>query len=218
MTLAVSTSPANAISNLSDFIEEVRDELDDDGFPLTKIYRAIGRAEARFNRDLRVARMETAIAFNVTDEITELPLDFLEMRHVYREGSPDNPMRPMSPAGLRAQYRGRSGAPQAFAIENRQLQIAPVGSALLKLTYYQRIPALTIDNPQNWLLDAYPDLYLHQVLAILYNKLRDDAAAAMNLTIANDMIESANRAAFGAHWGAGPLVPSLVMQVRGARA
>jgi hypothetical protein len=217
MSLAINTSPANAISNLTDLVDEVRDELDNDALDLNKIYRAIGRAEARFNRELRVERMETEATLSITQEETDLPLDFLELRHIYVEGSPDNPLRSMSPAGIRALYLGQSGCPRAYAIENRRIIVAPVGSAVLTLNYYRRIPSLTVDNPANWLMGDMPDLYLHQVLAILYNKLRDDAAAQINQAAANEIIDSANRAAFSGHWGAAPLVPVLNRPVPGVR-
>lgn len=217
MSLATNTSPANAIANLTDLIEEIRDELDNDAFPLEKIYRALGRAEARFNRDLRVERMETEADLSITEETTDLPLDFLELRHIYVEGSPDNPLQSMSPAGIRSLYLGQAGTPKAYALENRRIIVAPVGSALLTLNYYQRIPSLTVDNPSNWLVEDMPDLYLHQVLAILQNKLGDHEAAVSNQAAADGIIESANRAAFSGHWGSAPLVPMLVRQVRGVR-
>ena len=216
MTLAFDTSPANAIANLADLIEEIRDELDNDAFDLNKIYRALGRAEARFNRDLRTERMETETDLSITDEETDLPLDFLEMRNIYAEGSPDNPLKSLSPAGIRSLYLGQSGTPSAYAIENRRIIVAPVGAALLTLVYYQRIPALTVDNPANWLIEDMPDLYLHQALAILYNKLRDDTAAQINQQAANAIIDSANKAALRGHWGGAPLTPVLIRQVQGA--
>jgi hypothetical protein len=197
MSLAFNTSPANSISNLTDLIEEVRDELDNETFALDKIYRALGRAESRFNRDLRVERMETEVALSIT------------------ESSPDNPLRSMSPAGIRALFQGQAGTPRAYAIENRRIVVAPAGSASLTLNYYQRIPSLTVDDPANWLVEDMPDLYLHQVLAILFNKLGDHGAAKANQIAADGIIESANRAAFSGHWGSAPLVPMLVRQVSG---
>jgi hypothetical protein len=215
MSLAFNTSPANSISNLTDLIEEVRDELDNETFALDKIYRALGRAESRFNRDLRVERMETEVALSITEEATDLPLDFLELRNIYVESSPDNPLRSMSPAGIRALFQGQAGTPRAYAIENRRIVVAPAGSASLTLNYYQRIPSLTVDDPANWLVEDMPDLYLHQVLAILFNKLGDHGAAKANQIAADGIIESANRAAFSGHWGSAPLVPMLVRQVSG---
>ncbi|WPZ05492.1 phage adaptor protein [Pelagerythrobacter marinus] len=217
MTIAVSTSPANSISNLSDLVAEIRDEMDDDAYPLDKINRAIGRAEAVFNRELRCPRMETEYVFTTSQEETDLPLDFLQLRSVYAEGSPDNPLTSMSPNGLRQLYRGISGVPMACAIENRRLVIAPVGETTLTILYYARIPALTDSNPTNWLLDEHPDVYLHQVLSILFNKTGDSERAALNLDIATSLLTQINDSGKKNRWGAGPLTPLGVTQVCGAR-
>jgi len=217
MTIAISTSPANTLSNLSDLVEEVRDEMDDSAYAVNRIYKAIARAEAVFNRDLRVPKMETETQIAVTSEATDLPLDFLQLRTVYQEGSPDSPLLSMSPAGLRGLYSGRAGTPHACAIENRRLIVGPVGETLLTLLYFARIPSLTDSNPTNWLLDEHPDVYLHQVLAILYNKQGDSERAALNLTIARDIIAAVNSSGSKNRWGAGPLVPMGIAQVYGAR-
>jgi hypothetical protein len=215
--VAFPTDPENYISNLTQLIEEIRDEMDDSSYPLDKIYRAIGRAEAMFNRQIRAPQMETEIDIGVTSEATDLPADFLALRSVYQEGSPDKALRSMSPAGLRSLYLGRSGTPQAYAIENMRLVIGPVGDASITLLYYAKLVPLTENNPTNWLLRDYPDLYLHQTLAILFGKTGDRERASDNLGIATALIEQINAAGRKARWGASPLTPSLVTQVAGTR-
>lgn len=216
-TIAFATDPDSYISNLTQLIEEIRDEMDDSGYSLDKIYRAIGRAEAMFNRQLRCPQMETETDLNVTSEATELPLDFIALRAVYLEGSPDNTLLAMSPAGLRYQYQGRDGTPKAYALENNRLLVAPVGNASVTITYYAKLVPLTDNNPTNWLLRDYPDLYLHQTLAILFGKTGDRERAADNLSIATALIEQVNNAGRKARWGSAPLSPVLVTQVPGSR-
>ena len=217
MVIAVSTSPDNAITNLTDLVAEIRDEMDDDGFDLDRIYRAIGRTEAVFNRELRCPRMETEYTFTTASEATELPNDFLQLRTVYAEASPDNPLDSMSPAGLRQRYRGEAGTAMAYALENRRILLGPVGETTLTIVYYARIPALTDSNPTNWLLNEHPDVYLHQVLAVLFNKTGDSERAMLNLNVARDLITSINEAGKKNRWGAGPLVPRGINQAWGAR-
>lgn len=209
--------PDNYITDLTQLVAEIRDEMDDDGYSIDKIYRAIGRAEAMFNRQLRVPQMETELDIGITQEATDLPADFLSLRSVYQEGSPDSPLRSMSPAGLRNAFLGRSGRPQAYALENMRLTVGPVGDAPITILYYTKLLPLTINNPTNWLLRDYPDLYLHQTLAILFGKTGDRERAADNLSIATALIEQANIAGRKARWGAGPLTPLLVTQVSGTR-
>ena len=111
----------------------------------------------------------------------------------------------------------QAGQPAAYALENRRIVVAPVGDAPLTMLYYALIPFLTDVNQSNWLLVEYPDLYLHQVLAILFAKIGDTDRAATNLSIATALIECANAAGRAARWGSSPLTPLLVKQVRGAR-
>lgn len=206
-----------ALENLTDLLAEVRDEMDDDTFSEERFYKAVARAEAVFNRQLRTPQMETRDTLAVTGEITDLPADFLELRAIYQEGSPDRVMHSMSPGGLRSLYYGQTGTPVAYAIVRQTLVVAPVGDATLKIVYYARIPALTSDAPTNWLMTEHPDLYLHQVLAILFNKISDSERATLNLSIANDLIADVKRSAQQSRWGAGPLVPRGIQQVWGAR-
>lgn len=205
------------IDTFSDLVAEIRDEMDDTGYSLDKIKRALTRAEAIFNRELRVPLMETELTLAVTTEAQSLPADYLGLRAIYREGDNDVTLRSTSPASLRMQYGGRAGTVAAYAIEGQSIIFGPVGSATVKMLYYARIPALTEENPANWLLLSDPDLYLHQTLAILFNKTGDRERAADHLGIASAIIEQLNNAGRKARYGAAPLSPSLVTQVSGSR-
>ena len=205
------------IDTFSDLVAEIRDEMDDTGYSLDKIKRALTRAEAIFNRELRVPLMETELTLAVTTEAQSLPADYLGLRAIYREGDNDVTLRSTSPASLRMQYGGRAGTVAAYAIEGQSIIFGPVGDASVKMLYYARIPALTEENPANWLLLSDPDLYLHQTLAILFNKTGDRERAADHLGIASAIIEQLNNAGRKARYGAAPLSPSLVTQVSGSR-
>ena len=216
-SIAFSTDPVSYITTLDELVAEIRDEMDDDAYSLEKIYRAIGRAEAMFNRELRVPQMETERDLTVTGEATSLPVDFLALRTIYQEGTPDRTLKSYSPAGLRALYEGRSGVPEAYALENRTVLVAPVGPTSLRVLYFARLVPLTENNATNWLLVEYPDLYLHQTLAILFAKTGDRERAADHQGLAFALIERVNAAGRNARWGAGPLAPVLVQQVAGGR-
>jgi hypothetical protein len=217
MSIAFATDPTGAIATLDDLVEEIRDELDDSGYSLTKIYRAIARAEAYFNRELRVPQMETEYSFSVNTESTDLPSDFLQMRAIYQQGSPDRALRSMAPDGMRRLFMGQTGIAAAYAIEGRRLIVAPVGDADLTMLYYAAIPPLNEGAPTNWLLVEYPDIYLHHVLAILFNKTGDGERGLVNMNMAVQLIEQANKTGRNARFGAGPLNPFLVQQVSGTR-
>jgi hypothetical protein len=69
------------------------------------------------------------------------------------------------------------GQPAAYAVVGQQIILGPVPDAeySILLDYYQRIPGLSEDNPTNWLLTAYPDIYLWGSLCMAEAFLRDDS-------------------------------------------
>ena len=98
MSIALPVYPAGTIASYAEFIAEIRDMQDNAAYDEPTIDRALRKAEAMFNRSLRSPDMETRIMFAITDELTALPADFLEMRFIFQDGSPDSPMTSMSPA------------------------------------------------------------------------------------------------------------------------
>ncbi len=214
MSIAINTSPANAIADLSDLVREIRDEMDDDGFDMARILRAITRAEAHFNRQLRLPRMEKSAILTTSNDGAELPLDYLAVLHVGCANTPDHLLLSTTPGNLAR----RDGLPMgAYAIEGRRIVVAASCPQYLRITYHARIPALTQDNPANWLLDHHADLYLHQVLAILFAKIGDTERASHNQAVADQVMVDVQRVGRRARFGAGPLIPAGMQQVRGVR-
>ncbi|MES2040472.1 MAG: hypothetical protein V4495_21850 [Pseudomonadota bacterium] len=65
----------------------------------------------------------------------------------------------------------------AFSVIGQQLQLAPIPDAAyqLELTYQQRIPALSTINTTNWLLAAFPNVYLYAALCAAQPFIMNDA-------------------------------------------
>lgn len=213
MSIAIPTFAPGAISNYSELVTEIRDMMDDADYSQTSIDRALRKAEAEFNRTLRTPDMETRAVFTIADELTALPADFLEMRFIFVEGMPDQPLASMSPSGMLSTYYGRSGIPVAYTIEGSNLRVGPVGTAAVEMVYYQRIPALSDAQVSNWLLRKHPDLYVAGVMYHLARRERDaegQAQAAQEVSALTDAIRTA---ALSARWGSAPLTPRGVQQV-----
>lgn len=218
MSLVVNAFAPGALASYDDLIAAVRDQLDDAAYPQDAIDRAIRMAEAYFNRELRTPEMETQVEIAVVDELTPLPADFLSLRSIYEVQNRSFPLLSTSPSALVKLYGRQSGTPAAYAIEGRQLHVAPIGEATLELNYYSTVPALTPDTPTSWLLLNHPDLYLWGVLWYLCQRDKDGAGAAQALQAVSSILQSIEAAATRNRWGAGPLVPKGMSQVRSARA
>ncbi len=171
MALAISPPKSGALTNYSDLIEEVRDQLDDDAYPEIRIERALRKAEAYFRRELPIGRAPVSVTVSVTDPSNDIaPTEVIEV------GDPDTESR------------------------------------------YEYLTPLTAASPTNWLLERHPDLYVAG--ALYYCHVRDGAVnqAAEALNAVGALLESARLYEIRSQWGRGPLIPTGIMQVRGARA
>ena len=107
-----------------------------------------------------------------------LPLDMLEMRRLILRSDPVTVLRYAAPDQLSADHASAAtGKPVAFSVIGQQLQLAPVPDAAyqLELTYQQRIPALSTINTTNWLLAAFPNVYLYAALCAAQPFIMNDA-------------------------------------------
>jgi len=217
MSIAIPTYAPGSITSYSELVTEIRDMMDDADYNQEAIDRALRKSEAEFNRTLRTPDMETRAVFTVSGDLTALPADFLEMRFIFVEGMPDQPLASMSPSGLLATYYGRSGCPMAYTLEGGNIRVGPVGTAAVEMVYYQRILGLTDAQVSNWLLRKHPDLYVAGVLYHLARRERDEAGMAQAANEVSTLMGSIQSAAQKARWGSAPLVTRGIQQVRGAR-
>ena len=66
---------------------------------------------------------------------------------------------------------------KGYSVVGTALLLAPAPSevgSVIKITYYQRLPALSVSATTNWLLTAHPDLYLFGTLTVASAFLKDD--------------------------------------------
>jgi hypothetical protein len=164
-------------------------------------------AEAEFNRALRCVQQETRDTLSVTSRYTALPTDFLEMRRIEYDNSPVYPLNSMTPYQQTA-YRQTepSGVPLYYSIVGTDLEVVPTQSSVtLDILYYAKIPALSDSNTTNWLLTAYPDLYLSECLRQVAIYTKDDASVARYGQQVADAIQTIKRNDVAKRWS-GPLV------------
>jgi hypothetical protein len=172
-----------------------------------------------FNRELRAFEMEKSALTNTASENTVLPSDYLAMRSIYIEGSPDRPLRGMAPSAISQEFDGSSGTPVAYTLSGGYLKLVPPPSddVLIRMDYWAKIDNLSTAAPSNWLLEKHPDAYLYATLfqaeAYLDNAVR--AGQWSQLTTA--CVDRINKTSRNDRYGAGPLVPNHVVQVSGSR-
>lgn len=124
-------------------------------------------AEARINRVLRVNRMLTRASATISDEFSAAPSDFAAPLSMRRKTSPYDQLEFLTPeqmANLKTTLP--SGNLTAYALVGTEFWFSPTPSDAedVELIYYAKVPALSTASPTNWLLTAYPDLYLRGAL------------------------------------------------------
>lgn len=218
MTIAIGLPSTSAIPDYATLISTVGDWLDRDDLG-AKIPVFIQMAEAMFNRELRTSDMEKSALLSATGEATDLPTDYLAMRAIYVEGSPDRPLRGLAPTAIRQEFDGSTGDPVAYTLVDGGLVLVPppADTTVLHLDYFARIEALNGATPSNWLLEKHPDAYLYATLFYAEAHLDNATRAGQWKALLDQTIGAVNRAARNDRFGAGPLVPNTVAQVFGSK-
>ena len=219
MSISLDTSSPSAIPDLDTLTVKAADWLDRSDLA-DKIPVFIALAEEMFNRELRSPEMEKTVTFQVADEDTPLPDDFLAMRAIYIEGSPDLPLKGMSPTALRQEFDGSTATPTAYALVAGGIRMAPPPSEpiLLTMDYFRSLAPLSVFAPSNWLLLKHPSAYLYAVLFFAESFLDNAIRAAQWKGLLDQVIGRINKTGRDNRYGAGPLVPNTIAQVWGSRA
>jgi hypothetical protein len=222
MSFSIAVLSPGAIPDRDTLIDAIQKWLDREGDTVVTdmIPMFIALAEAEFNRQLRCPDMEnTAPLMAAADEDTPLPSDYLAMRAIYVDGSPDRPLKAISPSAIRQNYDGTTGTPVAYALVSGVIRLAPppASQLLLRMDYWARIEPLSVLSPANWLLLGHPGAYLFMALAFAEDYLDNDVKAQKYLGWAQTIVQDINKAGRSDQYGAGALVPSTVNQVSGSK-
>jgi len=138
----------------------------------------IALAESNLNRSLRVRQMVKRLEDTVDEGFYTLPADFLEAKNVQITVSGRPQKLELITLGQAddVNMRTLSGTPKYFNITGNTLEIVPTTASFedIEITSYGKIPALSATVTSNWLLAAWPDIYLYGALSHSAPYLKDD--------------------------------------------
>ena len=150
--------------------------------------------EAVANRRLRVRQMETVATLTPSSGAAALPADYLTWRRVTWTGATPRELEYAHPSYLRALYPSApSGTPRLFTIEGATLTVRPADNTALAFDYFQKMPALSNASPSNWLLAAWPDLYLFGALAEAHGFVKDADSLALWAARRNELFDEIDK-------------------------
>jgi hypothetical protein len=110
---------------------------------------------------------ETTVTLTSVSGSVVLPDNFIEARRIAVAGKP---LQPVSVYGGLL-YVGDLG----YVMTGNKIQLAGNDGTdyPVELTYFARFPSLTVASPTNWVLDRFPGVYIHGLLAKAYRWLKD---------------------------------------------
>jgi hypothetical protein len=127
-------------------------------------------AEARINRVLKT-REQTSRAYAPTVDLQEfytVPPDYAGMRHVKLNSAlstaehVETQLHYLTPEQF-AIRRGQTYCGTSYyCVIADQIQVYPIIDAgqSIEMTYYQKVPNLSLNNLTNWMSESHPDIYL----------------------------------------------------------
>lgn len=139
-------------------------------------------AEARFNRVIRTREMITRSIAEVDTQFTVLPPDFQDLRNIQLNADTIRSLQFATPQYMdKLRIQNKQGLPESFTIIGNQIELypSPPETVEIEIAYYAKIPALSDDNPSNWLLENHYDLYLYGSLAQTAPYLKEDERLAV---------------------------------------
>jgi hypothetical protein len=193
-------------SAIADYL--ARDDL------TSEITGFIKLCETKLQRLLRTRYQEvraTAVTADDDGNLTPyvaLPSDFAAMRRLNITSSYVSTLDYVTSVQLSTMYTGQvSGRPHIYTLIGTDIQFAPNPDAAydLELVYYQMITPLSDDNPSNWVLENFPDIYLYGSLLEAQPFIRDDQRISTWGSFFRAAIEDTKQDDREARWNGAPL-------------
>ena len=197
-----------AITNYGELKTAVADWLNRDDLTLV-IPTFIDLAHAKLNRRLRVREMIQRSTASITDQFSNLPSDFLELRNIQLNVTIPKSLEYVTIEQM-DQERGLGNTarePVYYTLMGSTIEVFPTPdqSYTLELAYYQDIPTLSADADTNWLLTKAPDVYLYGALLQAAPYLKDAEETGLWLQAHDMVVAELEKEDLGARYGASTL-------------
>ena len=138
--------------------------------------------EIRLRRDVRIRQMLKLSFTAMTGSTVGLPNDFLEMRNLYLETNPEQPLTYQTPSIFtRDGLAQESGQPRNYTILSDEIQVSPApnGTFNIYMLYYAAPAFLSNANTSNVFMAQCPDLLLYGSLVEAEPYLMNDNRLAV---------------------------------------
>jgi hypothetical protein len=202
-----------AISTYSDLKTAVADYLARSDLT-SKIPDFITFAENRLRRDLRIRQMLKLVNATMTanDSTLSLPSDFLEMRDIHLNTTPNSALEYLSPNIF---YRNadatNTGVPKRYTLLASDFQFAPIPDSAynVRMLYYAAPTYLSDSNTSNVFLANCPDALLYASLGEAEPYIMNDERLATWAALYQRAIDTINASDDRGEYAGVPLTMTL---------
>jgi hypothetical protein len=197
-----------AITNYGQLKTAVADWLNRDD--LTSVIPTfIDLAHAKLNRRLRVREMIQRSTAGITNQFSNLPADFLELRNIQLNVTVPKSLEYLTIEQM-DQERGLGNTarePVYYTLLGSTIEVFPTPDQnyTIELAYYQDIPTMSADTDTNWLLSKAPDSYLYGALLQAAPYLKDAEETGLWLQAHDMVVAELEKEDLGARYGASTL-------------
>jgi hypothetical protein len=166
--------------------------------------------EGRFKRKVRVREMEQRSTASLNGRYLALPTSpdaFLSMRALKINTDPVRVLEPVSPDYLWTFYgSSATGKPKVFSVIGSEIAFGPIPDSTdtVEMSFYQ-FDVLSDANTTNWLLTAYPDIYLYGSLCEAEPYFGNDARFPMWKARLDEAMAELTAADMRDRWSGGAL-------------
>lgn len=217
MTIFIDTTGTSELSSYDGLLLVAQRWLDRDDLT-DRVPDFIRLAEARFRRVIRNPQREVDLTISLSGT-TALPSGFDSARSLTCADLLPPTIDQVTPEVFRERTR-YDGERSVFAIVAGNILIAPSPSTPIsaKLIYNATIPALSISNQSNWLLEDHPDIYLFATLLQAEFYGWNDDRLPMLKGAVDEFLAELEEQGKRRRYGPGPLVarPPVYEPARGA--
>jgi len=164
------------------------------GMAEDRIYYGAGEpGDPDYTPALRSSVMEVTAPVTATDGVATLPNNYLEARALTVENQRVG-IEYLPPERFRVYDANTSGTvPLYYTITGTTLEVSPAITGALSLSYYRRYDAISDTNPDEPVLIAHANVYLHLCLYAAFTLVRNAELAMSHLALGRSAIEGVNR-------------------------
>jgi len=150
--------------------------------------------EARINRDVRHWRMTKRAEAQVTGERFPLPCDWVSTVQVKANGKPLRLADAFQVDSVDHAAQRAFVANHFYRHTGDELELVPAsdGPVDFEIEYVAKVPSLSDEEPTNWVLEEFPDVYVYGAMLQVAPFLHDDQRLPLWTQAYGEAVSAAN--------------------------